>query len=146
MELKVSFSPESLAIMERIREFANFDAVLEPAFRKAMDTSTSMMQAFASDYMWSHFNNPTGPLEDAMQSETISGYQGVVWNESPYAFRREYGFSGKTDSLGRFFPHDPGIAYMQQTMILLQYKVLEQFEIMAEQALKQLSTGAGGTP
>jgi len=37
-------------------------------------------------------------------------------SDLPYARRREFGFSGRTDSLGRHYTNDPGAFYMRATL------------------------------
>src|SRR5450755_1579586 len=58
-----------------------------------------------------HWQNPSGVLESSFFYDGNS-----VTSDVPYAHRREVGFSGQTDSLGRFYPHDEGTFYMQQTL------------------------------
>lgn len=58
-----------------------------------------------------HWQNPSGVLEDSFFYDGNSVTSDVAW-----AHRREVGFSGQTDSLGRYYPNDPGGFYLQQTL------------------------------
>ena|SRR5450755_1678121 len=58
-----------------------------------------------------HWQNGTDELDNSFYFDGNS-----VTSDLPYARRREEGFSGMTDSLGRFYPNDPGGFYMQQTL------------------------------
>ncbi len=63
----------------------------------------------------SRFKAPTGNLLGNIQGVVISPWLGVVGatNNVAYARRREFGFSGMTDSLGRYYPDDPGAFYLR---------------------------------
>src|SRR5437764_10382619 len=83
-----------------------FRPLMQAALFDAMGRSLDDMQQYAVNFMWSNFKNPTGPLEDAFYQvieATGDGITGSLINPSPYAWRREAGFSGMTDSLGRYF-------------------------------------------
>ena len=59
--------------------------------------------------------NPT-PLLDLSFTMTPRSYGAEVGSDLPYSRRREFGFSGKTDSLGRYYAHDPGAFYLKKTL------------------------------
>lgn len=102
--------------LDRLRQLADFKQFLEPNLQRAMQSNVDLLQSDARAYMYANFKNPTGPLEDAVQTSVPDAYTGTVFNEAPPAWRREEGFSGMTDSLGRFFPNDPGIHYFATTL------------------------------
>ena len=110
----IQFDPASLA---RIRNLLEFDLLLYENFKIAMGQSLDDLEGAAQDEMWSEFINPQGPLENAFEKWVYGWDEAELVNPSPYAFRRNYGFSGMTDSLGRFFPSDPGIAYMEGAIV-----------------------------
>lgn len=59
--------------------------------------------------------NPT-PLLDLSFTVSARPYGAEAGSDLPYSRRREFGFSGKTDSLGRYYAHDPGAFYLQKTL------------------------------
>lgn len=125
--------------LSTLHAFDNYDVVLEPALLIAQDRGIAMLQAFASDYMWSHFINPTGPTEDDSWAVDIqSPYLGILGNTAPQARRLEFGFSNMTDSLGRYYPYWPDYHWAQQTVILEQYKIQDVFQAAIDYANLQL--------
>lgn len=59
--------------------------------------------------------NPTGTLDTSF-TVLARPYGAEAGSDLPYSRRREFGFSGKTDRLGRYYAHDPGAFYMQKTL------------------------------
>ena len=107
------------ASQQRIAQLSAFDALLAPALLDATGKSLEAVQSYAVDYMESTFMNPTGELEGAFYQviELVgSSIEGKLINPSAYAWRRDRGFSGMTDSLGRYFPYDPGIEYAETAL------------------------------
>lgn len=144
-ELDVRLDPASL---DRLHGFANYERFLEPALLKAMESGISMLQAGASDYMWSHFKNPTGTTEDDSWEVDVRGpYLAILGNTAPQARRLEYGFSGMTDALGRYYPEWPsgqyssGYHWAEQTVILEKYKIQDIFQAAIDYANLQLGRG-----
>lgn len=76
-----------------------------------------IVQSRAVAYMWEMFKAGTGELEDGFDpiAITVQANQvfGTLSNSLPWAWRREEGFSGRTDRLGRYYKKDPGIHYMR---------------------------------
>lgn len=137
--LNIHLDPASL---ETLHGFENYETVLEPALLKAMDSGISMLQAGASDYMWSHFINPTGKTEDDSWEVDIQGpYDAILENTAPQAQRLEYGFSKMTDRAGRYFPYWPEYHWAEQTVILEQYKVEDIFHAAIDYSNSQLAKG-----
>jgi hypothetical protein len=96
-----------------------FPDILKGQLFDAMGRALDGMQYYAVDFMYSNFKAPTGNLEGKFYQvieDTGSGVDGSLVNPESYAWRREAGFSGMTDSLGRFYAYDPGIAYMDNTL------------------------------
>lgn len=100
-----AFDGDSLA---KIRQFSDWQPMLEEELKKAHDKADAVVQVAAKKYA----PYQTGELVSRFGVEAISPYESAVFNDSPYAWRREEGFSGMTDSLGRFYPNDPGKHYM----------------------------------
>ncbi len=94
---------------------ANFDAHLLIAQGKSLDEVEQAAQA----WMLGHFKHPTGELETAWE-KTATPLEGVLTNTKEYGRRRNYGFSGMTDRLGRFYPLDPGIEWAEHAVEMAQ--------------------------
>lgn len=114
----LAFQPNLIGVMS---QFSQFEATLRKHIATATETAAGVIGDFQVGYMWATFNDPTGPLEDSvgvrMQSEYLA-WIGPDPSEaaSVYAWRRDRGFSGMTDSAGRFFPWDPGIHYAEESI------------------------------
>lgn len=102
--------------LRRVNNLGLFAVLLEPPMEEAVRESVELLRNDAEAYMWSTFKNPTGPLEGSLETGMLGRATGIVWTDSPYGWRREEGFSGMTDSLGRFFSVDEGIHYMAETL------------------------------
>lgn len=134
IELTASLDAASMANVEKLLEF---DSLFEPAIHTAIDLSMDGIIAAAQTYMWATFINPTGPLENAFE-KNIEGEIGIISNPTIYAQRRNDGFSGQTDSLGRYYPYDPGIHYMEFALQISEPFVETTFAIETETALASL--------
>ena len=66
------------------------------------------------------WKDPTGTLEESIATDSYvpDAWHAVVGSSEPYAHRREYGFSGMTDSLGRYYHNDPGKPYLEPALDL----------------------------
>ena len=58
-----------------------------------------------------HWKSGSGALAGSFYASSRG-----VESDLPYARRREFGFSGMTDSRGRTYTNDPGAFYMRQTL------------------------------
>ena len=101
------------ASLERLSRLTEFDMMLALFFGEAMATSLDELEAASQAMMAAGFKNPTGVLETAFRKRVSNPFRAILGNYLPYAQRRNYGFSGMTDSLGRFYPHDPGIEWAE---------------------------------
>lgn len=140
--IKLSITSNALGV---VGQLAGFQAVLASHLLEAEKLSLDAVQNEAVNYMFSTFQAPTGQLEGAFYQvieEGIGSIEGQLINPESYAWRRERGFSGMTDSLGRFFPDDPGIAYMEHSLDD-QIPTIEQY---FSDALDATITEMGGTP
>lgn len=114
--LTVALDPKALAAAQKL---SAFQPTLQKHLIPAISASLTTMQEFAIGYCFSNFINPTGALELRFFTQTMpaaAGVTGQLFNDAAHAWRREAGFSGMTDSLGRTFRNDPGIAYMDNTL------------------------------
>jgi len=106
MDFSFDLSNDSLAMI----------ALLTGKSSKIKDVNTAGMKILGKkiaesipDYM--EWKNPSGKLEGSF---SFRGNE--VGSDLPYARRREFGFSGKTDSRGRLYTEDPGGFYMEKTL------------------------------
>jgi hypothetical protein len=94
----ISFDPGSLATLARL---AGFAALMEPAMVNMLAATGTLLVTAAQDNTWKVFDNPTGTLADSIVFMVVSPEEIALEVGVPYGARREYGFEGKVDSLGR---------------------------------------------
>lgn len=123
--------------MANIERMLTFGSLFDPAITHAIDLSLDGIISAAQTYMWATFINPTGALEDAFEKD-LQGTNGILSNALPYAWRRNEGFSGMTDSLGRFYPYDPGIHYVEFALQISEPFIETTFAIETETALAMI--------
>lgn len=99
-----------------IAALAGYQWLLEAALLEAMNTGIAALEQAASSVMAASFQNPSGVAESAWQQEIQGPYLAILGNTVPYAQRLEYGFSGMTDALGRFYPYWPAYHWAEQTV------------------------------
>lgn len=126
-----AFDADSLA---KIQQFSDWKPMLEEELLKAHDKADSLIGYQAKKVA----PYQSGELESHFGVEVDSPYQSSVFNDSPYAWRREEGFTGMTDSLGRYYPNDPGTKYMGITLQLTKKKVGSIFGLALDSALARL--------
>lgn len=100
----------------------------------AMGLSAEEVQQQAEDYMNMVFINPQGGIEDTLQNKVTAWNRAQVWSEEPYAQRLQYGFSGMTDSLGRFYPYWPEYDWANHAIDMAEPWVEDYFFIEMEAA------------
>jgi len=142
----VRLDPDSLA---RLTAFDDYQEVLEPALSNAMEASIAVLQSNASDYMWSTFENPTGTVEDdSWDVDMVGPYESILENTAPYSQRLQYGFSGKTDALGRFFLYWPfgeyedGYHWAEAAIRASRGRVRDLFQAAVDYSNTQLAGGS----
>ncbi len=106
----VGFDPGSLAKVTRLEGFA---ALLNPQVQAGMELSAELVQKTAQANTWAVFDNPTGELADSIYVWIAGPEEMDVVVGVPYGRRREMGFEGIYDSLGRGPFHDPGNPYLK---------------------------------
>lgn len=136
-DLSISFSPDSL---KQITAYAGFPVLLSAEVQAAMGQGGQIIVSASRAAM--HWRNPTGQLSANMYVRADSPFEIIVGNDLPYALRRHEGFSGMTDSLGRFYPHDPGQPYLQQPMDDNEPAILNLLDAGVEKALERMTGGA----
>lgn len=114
MNISILMDSASLAKLEKM---AGWHPGTE--FHTAMEDSLGLLQNEAVNFMFATFKDPQGDLEGAF-IQTITpeaqGIEGKLENPLAYAWRREKGFSGMTDAIGRYYALDEGIAYMLHSL------------------------------
>lgn len=101
-------------ILEVGAEFAAFQAALAVNMELAGKAAGEIVRTDAIAHM--HWQHPTGQLEGSLKVQQESPMVTAIGSDLPYARRREEGFSGMTDSRGRYFANDPGEFYMTLTL------------------------------
>ena len=115
------------ASLKRVAAFSYYPTILDVEFTAAMQASVELLEASTYADMWETFTNPTGQLEDSLGYGVDSPYQAWMGTDSPYGRRRNYGFSGMTDALGRFYPHDVGIHWAERAVLVNENKIKKIF-------------------
>jgi hypothetical protein len=139
-----------IASLGRIRALENYQATLEPEFESAMLHSVQALEHYAYGFMWATFQDPSGQVEDSLGYGVDSPYQGWMGTDSPYGRRLEYGFSGMTDALGRYFAAWPiaepaGYQWAQRTLQDQIGEVNRYFRLALVRTANSIAA-AGGTP
>ena len=138
-DIHVGFDAASLAAIARI---AAFDGYFAMRMLGAGEATLAALQRESVDYMDATFHNPTGQLADSLEPQMFSPWEGQLATNMPYGRRREWGFSGMTDSLGRFYPDDPGIEYFEHSIEVKTDEITGYYETGINQTIADL----GGTP
>ncbi len=107
-QIALAFQPNLLGVMS---QFSQFAGILDKYIATATEKSAGLIGTAGQGNM--HWKNPTGELYDSIEVQMQNPYLAYIGSNLPYAWRRERGFSGMTDSLGRFYPNDPGQYYME---------------------------------
>lgn len=131
---------------DRLQKMVGWQEVLMRNLHVALESSVEyLLEPTAVNYMYAQFKAPNGGLEGNFShsyTDIANGVQAIVGNDLPYAWRREEGFSGKTDSMGRYFADDPGIHYMSYSLQENTTTITQQVELAVQLSLQEL----GGTP
>ena len=106
----LGFDPGSLDKLVRMEGFA---ALLNPEVTNALTEAGTLLVSSAQANTWAVFANPTGALADSITFYVVSPTEVDLIVGVPYGRRREFGFEGLYDSLGRGPFHDPPKPYLQ---------------------------------
>lgn len=142
--------------LANIQAFAQWQPVLEDWLVPALGMSQNRLLSAAQAEMEAGFQNPSGPLGGKLggsfprpmpiYSAHLPVISGALEFDAPYAWRRDRGFSGMTDSLGRTFTNDPGIFYMENALEKNAVWIGKTFNWAVNQALKELTMKQNFTP
>ena len=133
--LSMSFDDKS---MKELVAFAGFGTLLSEEVQTALKQAGELLTQAAVANTWEVFANPTGQLASTLGIVVESPFEIIVGSDSPYAARREYGFSGQTDSLGRYFANDPAKPYLGPALQDNQQAVLQLIDAAVEKALARV--------
>lgn len=123
--LTIAFDPASMAEIARLFEF---EVILTEEMATANQEAGDLVLAAAQANTWTAFQHPTGALASSLSAVLVSPWEVDITAGVPYAWRRERGFSGMTDSLGRFYPYDPAEPYAQPALDANADKVMALYE------------------
>ena len=132
----ISFDPQSLQELVRLQ---GFSSLLNPAITAALTQSGQLLVGAAQANTWKVFDNPTGQLAGSIYFYVVSPSQVAVAVGVPYGARREYGFVGMTDSLGRVGT-DRARPYMQPAVDDNQDQVAAIMAAAVNSALGRVAT------
>lgn len=124
--------------LQRVAHLAGYQSTLEENLSLAMYDSVVFLHDDVVDFMDSHFANPTGALADTMTYAVDNPYQAWTGTDSPYGRRRDLGFTGMTDALGRYYPRDPGILWAEEVAAADLRKVERRFEDALQRTVLRL--------
>ena len=133
----MGFDPGSL---EAITRMSGFAALLDPEITSALTEAGKFTVSTAEQISGSLFQNPTGAFADSLYFWVVSPEEVAIAAGVPYAQRLEYGFSGMTDALGRFYPYWPDYHWAEQTMDA----VAPEVELLMAQAVEAATAAIGG--
>lgn len=102
--------------LESLTRLAGFGVLLNPNIQAALTEAGTLLTNAAVANTWQVFANPIGELASTIYPWLVSPSEMEVRADSPYARRREEGFSGMTDSLGRYYPEDRAKPYMRPAL------------------------------
>jgi hypothetical protein len=121
----MSFDPSSLAT---IAQMSGWSAFLTDSLSIYMVKIGDLLVEEAQENTWKAFADPTGDLADSIQSFLVPPWEVEIGVGVPYGRRREYGFSGMTDSLGRYYANDPAKPYLRPALEASQGKIAEMLD------------------
>ncbi len=122
MLLDIAFDPGSMASISRL---LSFDVMLAEEMAPSMEEAGQIVTEAAQANTWIAFQHPTGELAGLLAPVMVSPLEVGITAGAPWSWRRERGFSGMTDSLGRFYPYDPAEPYAGPALDANADKVME---------------------
>jgi hypothetical protein len=138
LDFHMGLDPLSLAELVRMQ---GFSALLDPEITAGLAESGNLLVNAAVAKTWEVFANPTGRLASTIYFYVVSPSEVALVVASPYGQRREKGFSGMTDALGRFYPYDPAKPYLEPTITEQSPNVLRIMENATNTALGRIAVG-----
>ena len=131
----MGFDPGSLA---RVTELMGMGVLLDAEIVAALKWSADLVVTTAQTNTWTAFQHPTGATADSIYPWVASPSEVEVFVGVPYGRRLEYGFSGMTDSLGRFFPYWPAEPYLGPALEEDTPLIQARMELAVNNALNRL--------
>lgn len=106
------------ASVARMAALINCAPIFTAYYSAAMNACVNRVATKAKQNTADRFADPTGTLMRGINGYVISPFEGVVGvgQQVPYARRREFGFNGMTDALGRTYTNDPGFFYLRDAL------------------------------
>jgi hypothetical protein len=136
MDFHASLDPGSLEELVRLQGFAS---LLNPEITQGLTEAGTLLTNAAVANTWSVFDRPSGALANSIYPYVISPTEVAVAVGVPYGQRREKGFSGMTDALGRHYVNDPAKPYLQPAVDDHQQEVAEIMEMAVNTALGRVA-------
>lgn len=137
MTFIVSFDERSLA---QIAQFYSLDILRSPEIQAAMQAGGELLAETAQAITWQVFDHPSGQLALTIHPIVDSPYEIQIGSDDPKARRREKGFLGLVDSLGRVGT-DRARPYMAPALDQKQQEVLRLIDAAVELRLQRLAGG-----
>jgi hypothetical protein len=109
----ISFDPASIS---EIARFYGMATLLSAEVQTAMQEGGDLLTAAAVANTWAVFDHPSGELAGTIHPVMMGPYEVMIGSDDPKARRREKGFSGMTDAIGRYYANDPAKPYMQPAL------------------------------
>jgi hypothetical protein len=135
MDFNISMDPGSLSALTQLQGVAG---LLNPAVVEGLRESGTLLVNAAQANTWNVFDNPTGALASQIYFYVISPEEVAIAAGAIYSARREYGFVGQVDSLGRVGT-DRARPYMQPAVDQHQQEVEEIMEMAVNMALGRIA-------
>lgn len=127
LDIELGFDPASLAALAKLEDF---EPLLAAHLQVAMKESLDLLRYEATYFMFGTFQNPSGAAdsaENAWRRTVSSPYRAILTNLSKYGQRLHYGFSGMTDSLGRYYAYWPAYHWAENAVDLATPGVTDVF-------------------
>ena len=134
--IDIAYEPKSL---KRLGNMLSVHSFLAPELSSTMRQVGDIVVAAAVANTWEVFEDPTGELASTIKAMLSGPYEVTIGSDSPYAMRRELGFMGMTDSLGRGPYDDPAKPYMQPALD----DNVSQIDIMISDAVARAMANMG---
>lgn len=103
--------------LNKLVHLAGFAVLLDPEIQAALTQAGKQITEAAQANTWQVFDHPSGALAESIYPWLDSPEELQIVVGVPYGHRREYGFSGQTDSLGRYFANDPARPYLVPALV-----------------------------